>query len=178
MKSYLPGFPASAGCLPVAKVSSETGPLTWRSVQGDWAGGVIFLITKLPPLPIFLEVAPLSTATACTDFPLSLERCLLLLVVEFSVAPLSVLGLGFCFLVLLCCFCSSPPFSILQQLLLTCLIILPHHLAIWHVSLSASGVQCTVLICAGLLPLPHFPQTLQCCLLLQTPRSFTICLHS
>ena len=182
MKSYLPGFPAFAGCLPVAKVSSETGPLTWRSVQGDWAGGVIFLITKLPPLPIFLEVAPLSTATACTDFPLSLERCLLLLVVEFSVAPLSVLGLGSVSWSGFAVFSSGPlchpTLPLLQQLLHTCLILLPHHLAIWHVSLSAAGVQCTVLICAGLLPLLHFPQTLQCSLLLQMPRSITICLHS
>jgi hypothetical protein len=77
VKSYLPGFPVKTGCLPVAKVFFKTGPLSGHSMQGDWVGGVVFLTTKLPPLPL-LEVAPFSTATAFTDFTLSLERCSLL----------------------------------------------------------------------------------------------------
>jgi hypothetical protein len=64
-------------------------------VQGDWAGGVvIFLITKLPPLPFFGSRSSFSTATACTDFPLSLEVFAVTLGVRMPFFPSSGLGLG------------------------------------------------------------------------------------
>jgi hypothetical protein len=80
VKSYLPGFSVKADCLPVAKLLKKSGPLSGRSVQGDWVGEVVLchsckgvksLAIQLPPLPS-LEVAPFSTAAASTDFLLLL----------------------------------------------------------------------------------------------------------
>jgi len=65
----------------VAKSLEKEWTSQWRSMQGDWAGGVVLyhscegvksLATQLPPLPL-LEVAPLSSVTASTDF-LPLDR--------------------------------------------------------------------------------------------------------
>jgi hypothetical protein len=51
VKSYLPGFPVKAGCLPVAKVFLRPDRSLCDSVQGDWVGGVV-QTAKLPPLPL------------------------------------------------------------------------------------------------------------------------------
>ena len=65
----------------MAKSLEKEWTSQWHSVQGVWAGGVVLyhscegvksLAIQLPPLPL-LEVAPLSTATASTDF-LFLDR--------------------------------------------------------------------------------------------------------
>ena len=133
------------------------------------------MITKLPPLPIFGSRS-IFNCHCSHRFPIVFGEV-------FTAIGLSLFfGLGSasgsCSPVFSSGLSVSPSIPLLQQLLLTCLILLPPQLTIWHVSLSASGVQCAVLICTGLLPLLHFPQTLQCSLLLQMPRSTTICLHS
>jgi hypothetical protein len=62
-------------------------------VWEDWDGGVVFTKSKLPPLPL-LEVAPLSTICACTDFILSLEEIVFHIGVRMPVSPSLALGLG------------------------------------------------------------------------------------
>ena len=133
------------------------------------------MITKLPPLPIFGSRS-IFNCHCSHRFPIVFGEV-------FTAIGLSLFfGLGSasgsCSPVFSSGLSVPPSIPLLQQLLLTCLTLLLPLLTIWPVSLSAAGVQCAVLSVAGLLPLPHSPQTLQCCLLLQMPRSTTICLHS
>ena len=122
-------------------------------MQGDWVGGVVFTTFKLPPLPL-LEVAPLSTATAFTDFPESLERlgCQLLLL-----PPLLILVLVLDLALFLALFLLTPlpPLLLLRELLWHRPLPLPLSSAsMLQESWSAPAMHLAVLKTGGFLPLP------------------------